>query len=192
MALSVTSKLDAINWMLSSIGESPINQLGGSTTVDADVAEKTLDEISRQIQSIGWHFNTEKHYPLIRANDKRISITSDIVRIDVSKFDYPDIDPVQRGSYLYDNKNHTYEFDYDLEADLVKLLDWEYLPQPFKTYITTKATRVFQIKVVGSEALSNQLAVDEASAFAALREYEADTGDYSIFDNYDVASVLDR
>lgn len=192
MALSITSKLDAINWMLSSIGEAPINQLGGSTTVDADVAEQTLDEISRQIQSIGWHFNTEKHFPLVRANDKRISITSDVVRVDVSKSDYPKIDPVQRGAYLYDNTNHTYEFDYDLEADIVRLMDWDYLPQPFRTYITTKATRVFQTKVVGSEALSNQLAIDEASAFAALREYEADTGDYSVFDNYDVASVLDR
>ena len=192
MALSITSKLDAINWMLSSIGEAPINQLGGATTVDADVAEQTLDEVSRQVQSIGWHFNTEKHYPLVRANDKRISITSDIVRIDVSKFDYPNIDPVQRGNYLYDNKNHTYQFDYDLEADLVKLMDWDFLPQPFRTYITTKATRVFQTKVVGSESLANQLATDEASAFAALREYEADTGDYSVFDNYDVASVLDR
>jgi hypothetical protein len=51
---------------------------------------------------------------------------------------------------------------------------------------------VFQTKVVGSDRLADQLAVDEASAFAALREYEADTGDYSVFDNYDVASVLDR
>jgi hypothetical protein len=192
MALSITSKLDAINWMLSSIGEAPINQLGGATTVDADVAEQTLDEISRQVQSIGWHFNTENHYPVVRANDKRISITSDIVRIDVSSFDYLNIDVVQRGAYLYDKKNHTYEFDYDLLVDLIRLVDWEYLPQPFRTYITTKATRVFQTKVVGSESLANQLATDEASAFAALREYEADTGDYSVFDNYDVASVLDR
>jgi hypothetical protein len=192
MALSITSKLDAINWMLTSIGEAPINQLGGSTTVDADIAEQTLDEISRQIQSIGWHFNSEKEYLLVRANDKRISITSDIVRVDVSKLTYLDIEVVQRGDYLYDSKNHTYEFDYDLKADLVKLLDWDYLPQPFRTYITTKATRVFQTKVVGSETLANQLAVDEASAFAALREFEADTGDYSVFDNYDVASVLDR
>jgi len=192
MALSITSKLDAINWMLSSVGEAPINQLGGATTVDANVAEQTLDEISRQVQSIGWHFNSEKDYPLVRANDKRISITSDIVRVDTSKFDYLNIDVVQRGDYLYDKKNHTYEFDYDLKADLVRLVDWDYLPQPFRTYITTKASRVFQTKVVGSESLANQLATDEASAFAALREFEADTGDYSVFDNYDVASVLDR
>jgi hypothetical protein len=192
MALSISSKLNAINWMLSSIGEAPINQLGGATTVDADVAEQTLDEISRQIQSIGWHFNIEKQVPLARAVDKRIPISSDIVSVDIVKNDYPYIDVIQRGGFLYDKKNHTYYFDYDLKADIVRLLDWDYLPQPFKTYITTKATRVFQTKVVGSENLSNQLAVDEASAFAALREYEADTGDYSIFDNYDVASVLDR
>lgn len=192
MALSITSKLNAINWMLSSIGEAPINQLGGATTVDADVAEQTLDEISRQVQSVGWHFNIEKQVPFARTVDKRIPVSSDIVSIDIVKNDYPYIDVIQRGGFLYDKKNHTYYFDYDLKADIVRLLDWDYLPQPFKTYITTKATRVFQTKVVGSESLSNQLAVDEASAFAALREYEADTGDYSVFDNYDVASVLDR
>jgi hypothetical protein len=192
MALSITSKLNAINWMLSSVGEAPINQLGGATTVDADVAEQTLDEISRQVQSVGWHFNIEKQVPLARAVDKRIPVSSDIVSVDIVKNDYPYIDVIQRGGFLYDKKNHTYYFDYDLKADIVRLLDWDYLPQPFKTYITTKATRVFQTKVVGSESLSNQLAVDEASAFAALREYEADTGDYSVFDNYDVASVLDR
>jgi hypothetical protein len=192
MALSITSKLNAINWMLSSIGEAPINQLGGVTTVDADVAEQTLDEISRQIQSIGWHFNSEKQVPISRGTDMRIPVSSDIVSIDIVKNDYPYIDVIQRGGYLYDKKNHTYFFDYDLKVDIVRLLDWDYLPQPFKTYITTKATRVFQTKVVGSENLSNQLAVDEASAFAALREYESDTGDYSVFDNYDVASVLDR
>ncbi len=192
MALFVTSKLDAVNWMLASVGEAPINQLGGATTVDADVAEQTLDEISRQIQSIGWHYNTERHFPLARNTNKWIPLSQDIVRVDVRKYQYPDIDPVQRGLFLYDNKKHTFEFDYDLEADVVRLMDWEFLPQPFKTYITTKATRVFQTKVVGSEPLSNQLAIDEASAFAALREYEADTGDYSVFDNYDVARVLDR
>jgi hypothetical protein len=178
--------------MLTAIGESPINQLGGATTVDADIAEQTLDQVSRDVQSIGWHFNTDKEFPLVRDMDNKIPVTDDIVRIDVSKYDYPSVDATQRGSFLYDRKNHTYEFSTDLTGEVVRIFDWTYLPQPFRSYITIKAARILQTKMVGSDTLHNQLAADELSALSILKEFEADTADYSIFDVYDVASVLDR
>jgi len=192
MALSLSTKLDAVNTMLTAIGESPINQLGGATTVDADIAEQTLDQVSRDVQSIGWHFNTDKEFPLVRDMDNKIPVTDDIVRIDVSKYDYPSVDVAQRGSFLYDRKNHTYEFSADLTGEIVRIFDWTYLPQPFRSYITIKAARILQTKMVGSDTLHNQLAADELSALSILKEFEADTADYSIFDVYDVASVLDR
>lgn len=192
MSLSVSTKLEAVNYMLTAIGEAPVNQLGGATVVDTAIAEQVLDEMSRSVQSIGWHFNSENNYPLSRNSDKQIQIGNDVVRVDVSKIKYPDIDVVQRGLLLYDKKNHTYAFNTDLEAEIIRLLDWTELPQPFKTYITVKAARVFQTKMVGSRELGAQLAEDELSALASLKEFEADTGDYSIFDNYSVASILDR
>ena len=33
---------------------------------------------------------------------------------------------------------------------------------------------------------------DEMNAWVALKEFEMDTGDHSIFDNYDVFRVVDR
>jgi hypothetical protein len=191
MSLSLTSRLEAVNSMLMSIGEAPINQLDG-LTLDASIAEATLDEVSRSVQSIGWHFNTEKEFPLTRTVDNKIPLTSDIVRVDLLTYEYIDIDAVQRNGFLYDRKNHTFTFDKDLKAEVVRLLDWDDLPQPARTYIIIKATRMFQTRVVGSDTLAGQLAADELSSLVVLKEFDADTGDHTIFDNYSVAEVLDR
>lgn len=191
MSLALTSRLEAVNSMLMSIGEAPINQLDG-LTVDASIAEATLDEVSRAVQSIGWHFNTEKDFPLTRSVDNRIPLTSDIVRIDLVSHEYINIDAVQRNGFLYDRKNHTYTFDKDLKAEVVRLLGWDDLPQPARSYIMVKATRMFQTRVVGSDTLAGQLGADELSALVVLKEFDADTADHTVFDNYSVAQVLDR
>jgi hypothetical protein len=191
MSLSLTSRLEAVNSMLMSIGEAPINQLDG-ITVDASIAEATLDEVSRSVQSIGWHFNTEKDFPLTRSVDNKIPLTSDIVRVDLISHEYLDIDAVQRNGFLYNRKSHTFFFDKDVKAEVVRLLEWDDLPQPARTYIIVKATRMFQTRVVGSDTLAGQLAADELSSLAVLKEFDADTGDHTIFDNYSVAQVLDR
>ncbi len=177
--------------MLSSIGEAPINQLD-EATVDSAIAVSTLDEVSRNVQSIGWHFNTDSDFPLAKSVDGTIPVTSDIVRIDVDSNTYPSVDVVQRSGFLYDRKNHTNVFTIDLKAEIIRLLDWDDLPHPFKAYVTAKAARIFQQRMVGSDELGKQLAQDEINALVILREFDGDTGDYNIFDAYDVAKVLQR
>ena len=53
-----TTELEAINTILSTIGESPLNTLSGSLPVDGTMAKNVLNEINREVQSMGWHFNT--------------------------------------------------------------------------------------------------------------------------------------
>ena len=55
-----TSELEAVNTILSTIGEAPLNTLSGSLPVDGTIAKNVLSEVSREVQSQGWHFNT--HY----------------------------------------------------------------------------------------------------------------------------------
>lgn len=191
MALSSLSKLEAVNSMLSAIGEAPINQLD-EATVDSAIAVATLDEVSRNVQSIGWHFNTDSDFPLAKNTDGTITVSSDIVRIDVDSNTYPSVDVVQRNGLLYDRKNHTNVFKLDLKAEIIRLLDWDDLPQPFKAYVTAKAARIFQQRMVGSDEIGKQLTQDELNALVILREFDGDTGDYNIFDAYDVAKVLQR
>ncbi len=177
--------------MLSSIGEAPINQID-EATVDSAIALATLDEATRNTQAIGWHCNTDSDFPLTLAVDGTIPISSDIIRVDVDKDRYPNIDVVQRSGKLYDRKNHTFTFTEAPKADVVRLLEWDDLPQPFRTFITAKAARVFQQRMVGSTELSQQLQQDELTALVIMKQFDAETGDFNVFDTYDVARVLER
>ena len=55
MAISKTTKLDAINSMLIGIGEAPVNTLN-SGLQEAEVAAILLDNVSREVQSFCWSF----------------------------------------------------------------------------------------------------------------------------------------
>jgi hypothetical protein len=65
MTLTVTTKLEAVNTMLTSIGESPVNTITASTTTDVSIAIQILDNVSREVQSVGWYFNTDTNYKLV-------------------------------------------------------------------------------------------------------------------------------
>ena len=60
--ITPTTELQAVNTMLSVIGEAPVNSITGTTTVDVSVAKNILDETSLSIQSQGWNFNTNYNY----------------------------------------------------------------------------------------------------------------------------------
>lgn len=192
MALTLSTELEAVNTMLSAIGEAPVNQLDTTTNAEARIAKQILDEVNRDIQSKGWHFNTEPEYTLTRTGDNELQLPSTCVRFDVKNADYPDIDVVQRGSKLYDRKNHTFIFSQDLKGEIMFLLDFTDLPQPARSYIVARSSRIFQDRVVGSTEMLRILAADEASALAGLKDFDDDTADYTIFDNLDSYNVISR
>ena len=72
------------------------------------------------------------------------------------------------------------------------MLDWEDLPETARYYIMIRASRKFQDRVVGSGKHHDFTLRDEMMALMSLRAAEADSGDFTIFDNYDVYRVIDR
>ena len=72
------------------------------------------------------------------------------------------------------------------------MLTFSDVPEVARRYITTKASRIFQERVVGSDTLSAMNRNDEQTALFALREMEGDNGDYNIFDDNSTMRVLDR
>lgn len=190
--LSLTTELEAVNTILSVIGESPISSLQeGAAVADAVTAQSTLSEVNRAVQSKGWHFNTEKEFELSPAvGTGYITVPSNTLRVDATD---TWIDVVQRGTRLYDRTNHTYAFSQSIKTDLVVLLPFDELPETARYYITIKAARVFQSRTVGSDALFQFTAVDERDALAALKRAEGITGDYNILNgSSSVARVLNR
>ena len=195
MALSMTSELDAINIMLGTIGESPINSLDAATgVVDAVTARSILSEVSVQVQEEGWHFNTEYEFVLTPSLDsKEIYVPANAIEVDASAYDRNDIDVAIRGNRLYDRKNKTFQFQQDIKADLTILLEFNELPQAARHYITVRAARVFQQRVIGSDTLGSFSEKDEARALRSMRRYESKTADYNILTgNYSVMRTIDR
>lgn len=191
--LTPTTELDAINTMLSTIGEAPVNTVENSGVVDAEMAQQILQSVSREVQGRGWHFNTEKAFTLTPTYpDGEISLPETLLRIDTV---YPDcgIDAVQRGKRLYDRRNHTYVFDKAVTVDMVILLEFEEIPEVARSYITIRSARIFQNRIEGSSDHAQFTWQDETRALVTLNEAEGDTADYNILtDNYSVARVLDR
>lgn len=184
------TELEAINVMLSVIGEAPINTLEGAATVDVIQAKAILAQVSREVQSVGWHFNTEREYPLLPDVNGEIILASNMVFVDADT--EPDIDVAQRGNKLYDRKHHTFQFTASIKAEVIYLLAFEELPQVARQFITIRAARIFQDRMVGSETLHGYSADDEKKALADLKELEGDSGDYTIFDHWDVSRTLWR
>jgi len=64
MAVTETTKLSAINSMLSCIGESPVSSLDGTVSADVAVASNILDEVCRDLMQREWRWNTIKNQTL--------------------------------------------------------------------------------------------------------------------------------
>ena len=190
-----TTKLEAVNSMLSTIGEAPVNSLT-SGLVDAETAETILNEVSRSVQAHGWNFNSEPDYTVAADIGGNVVLPAEIIRADLAnsetKYRSSKQEYIQRGNKMYDKIKHSFNIGKALKLDVVVLLDFEICPEVARRYITVKAARIFQERVVGSDSLSAMNRNDEQEALFALREMEGDNGDYNIFDDYSTASVLDR
>ena len=190
--LTTTSKLDAVNSILIGIGEAPVNTLG-SGLQEAEIAEVILDNVSREVQSRGWTFNTDIRKTLPKNSDGYINLPSNYLKVDTTTLlrDY-DTDVVERDRRLYDRITNSFVFTDDIVTDVVVLLNFDGLPEVARRYITLRASRKFQENLLGSQTLSQLQADEEQSAFIALLQSEGEIGDYNIFDHYDTYRHVDR
>ena len=185
-----TTQLDAVNTMLSAIGEAPVSSLS-SGLIEAEIAETILNTIDREVQSMGWHFNKELNKSFAQSTDGEIILPNNILRADATLAPQsPDL--VQRGLKMYDKKNHTFNIGTNTYLDVIVQLDFDDLPEVAKRYIILRATRVFQDSVVGSGTLHDFQLRDEQTALLELKEFDQITEDNNIFDNYDTYAIIDR
>ena len=202
MAIAETTELEAINIMIAAIGEAPINTLVGTLPVDARIAQSTLSEVNKSVQSEGWSFNTEIDVTFTRDSSNQISLPTDILSIDANIHHHPTIDPIQRGLKLYDRQNNKFEFDEDLICTVVYFRNFDEIPEPARHYINIQAARKFVDRLVSDQALRTYTQQDETRARAILMETDLANGDHnilrgdpsltSIFDTYNPSSALIR
>lgn len=187
--LTKTTQLEAINTMLSAIGEPPVNSLS-SQRADSLIAVQILNEVSREVQSYGWHFNIEYKVVMTPDSSGFIYLSENVARVDTAPTEGLDI--IVRGNRIYNKATNSYVFSSALTVTQIVMLDFEEIPEPARRYIMIRAARIFMDRMVGSEKHHMFNLQDEVMALGKMREYEMDTADYSIFDEYSTASIIMR
>jgi len=190
-----TSELEAVNTILSTIGESPLNSLSGSLPVDGTIAKNVLSEVSREVQSQGWHFNTHYKVTLSRDTNNKIPLATNIVRVEIDPRKYSKVsyDIVQRNNELYNLAKNEETFDTNFtDATVVYLLPFNEIPEQAKRYITIRSARIFHDRTLGANTIHKFSQEDEAKSLSILKQAESHTGDYSIFDTPEQAYTIIR
>lgn len=194
LAETPTTVLEAVNQIIATIGEPPVNSVEDNGVIDAVMALQALSAVNRAVQLKGWHWNTEENYPIATTYPEgELRLPKNTLKVDTSGADGDlDLDLVHRGQRLYDRKNHTFQIGRSVKVDIVFLLPFEELPEAARTYITVKAARRFNEGQIGSELLSNFTLRDEQMALFALEEAEGETADYNILNNAFIGEVTSR
>ena len=181
--------------MLSTIGEAPVNSLTGSLPTDATMAINILDEINREVQSMGWKFNSSYKSTLSRNTDNKIPIANNVLHVEFNNLreNKSSYDPVLRGSFLFNLATETFIWNKDFtDVHIIYLLPFEEIIEQARRFITVRSSRIFHDRTLGANALHRFTQQDELRALAVLKQAEATTADHNIFDSLDQFKTINR
>jgi hypothetical protein len=185
---AVSTELDAVNQILSSVGQAPVTTLDQQNP-EVSIALNTLREANKQVQAEGWTFNTEHHYELTGdANTFEITYPTNALQIDTTRSQhFDDYDPVRRGGKLYDRHKHTFLWKNEdgtaktIQVDVIWYFNFTEVPIAVQNYITSRACVMSALKMVGDKELMQLLNQQEINTRAAALEYETSQGDFTMF-----------
>ena len=191
--ITATTELQAINIMLSFIGEAPVSAITGNIGTDVAVAINILDETSMSVQSQGWYFNREFEVTQTRDTNNKVPLDSNCVQAEASRpYQYLYQYTIRNG-FLYDLKNHTDVFTKDPMIDKVLIQQFEHLPEYARRYITIKASRRFAARYIGADQLVKLANIDEQEAHVQFEQADSRAMDANILkDEYNMNYIANR
>lgn len=173
-------ELAAVNDILAAIGEPPVSTLEGDANADVANARRILNKVNRSIQSRGWTFNIEEGVTLLP------DVFSEMIPYNI---DYLSMlsnggqsQYVNRGGYVYDRIARTDRFPGGIVVNLIRLREFDEMPECYRHLIVTKAARQFNSRFFGAPEVDGTLQEEEAEAKQACFEYELDYGNYNMLD----------
>lgn len=175
-SLVPVNRLGAVNVMLEAIGQRPISSLSVTSQADVAMAEQLLDNTNREVQSEGWDFNTDIEYSIALDGDSKIAVPADALSIDAH---YKATHAVERGGFMWDRDNHTFVWDQAMKCDIIRFLSFSDLPSNARWYVTVKASRRFQRRMLGDEATERFTYDEEVEARSMMTRADSSTADRS-------------
>ena len=177
--VDMDDELEAVNLVLSAIGESPVNTLDDNINADVANIRRILNNYNRRIQTQGWSFNTELETLVPDAFSKRIPWLSDWLRV---------LSPSgatvyrNRGGFVYDIQARDDAFENIIQVNLITLCPYMDMPEVFKQYIVAQASQKFNLSFFGDDSLSAQLEEEVTELEILCNEFDLDYGNYNMLE----------
>ena len=170
------TELEAVNTILATIGEAGIASLSADANeiTDSGLAQRTLKEVSRDVQSEAWSWNTDEGVTINKTAADTYVVPGNTLTVDFSPNRYPDMQYVMRGLKVYDRNNQRYDFgkinggEALVAAKVVSQLQWSELPHAAQQYITIRSARIFSDRYVASSVVFTYTVADEDQARTLL------------------------
>lgn len=180
-------KLDAINQMLESINQTPVTTILNNQHPDVLAAISVLNRVSKQVQSMGWWFNTDYNLTLAyNPLTNEVVVPGNTLGVDPSD---PDVNYIQRGTRLYDPENSTFEIGKSVDVDIKVELNFENLPEIAAQYIAAKAEAKFVSNSTGDQNKLAELRQDVKEVYIELKKEDIANTDLNIKTNPGVIAV---
>lgn len=177
--VDMDDELEAVNLVLSAIGESPVNTLDDNINADVANIRRILNNYNRRIQTQGWSFNTELETLVPDVFSKRIPWLSDWLRV---------LSPSgatvyrNRGGFVYDIQARDDSFENIIQVNLITLCPYMDMPEVFKQYIVAQASQKFNLSFFGDDSLSAQLEEEVTELEILCNEFDLDYGNYNMLE----------
>ena len=190
MEISALTELDAVNNIIGTLGEAPIDTLEDLTNVDAINALRILEDVNRQEQSRGWSFNLIENFTLnpdINDNN-RIPWNNRYLFLKGQE----GTKLVRYGKHIKDLVRNSDYFPKPIQAEVILWIPFEELPEQMRSYIVAKAGFMFQSAYYGDDGMTTVINMQVQDAWQHLMDYEMDDNNYSMLDNEHVKELLAR
>lgn len=176
-------KLEAVNRSLQAIGESRVNSLN-SGLPDAAEAEVVLDEVKDEVLQVGWYENTRDEVKVQPdAQTGEIVVPSTWYNVETTYKSasigkvVTKVDPNDNQRKLFEVNEQTYVFEEDVYLKVIMSMEFDDMTYPLRNYVSAKAARVFQERIMGSVSLDSFTARAEHEAWAKLLDAEAEVAE---------------
>lgn len=172
-------ELDAVNLVLSSIGESAVNSINDTANADVANIRRLLNNFNRRIQTRGWTFNTEVAQLIPDFYSNRIHYLGDWLSVlsEGTATVYRN-----RGGYVYDINARTDIFTQPITVNLITLCPYSDMPEVFQQYIVASTAKRFNMSFFGDDSLDAELEEELTELQVACMEFELDFGNYNMIE----------
>ena len=172
------TELKIVNSVLSVAGDNPVQSLSDSYQ-PVFIIKQMIENISRDMQTEGWWFNTEFEVTLTSNTETdKIALPFNILKFEPKYTKY-----VQRGLTVYDRQARTSTITDDVEADIVVMLEFDDLPQVARKYIRAKCRHQYNEEYFGEQTIKRTLEKELNKARIELEQANLENNDYNVFNS---------